>query len=72
MTNKSAYIIRLLKEGPATLTGKLRRQEMTLNINVKYGEKYYVKCDLKWAIPPKPILTLSNLEDARPYFDNMK
>jgi len=72
MTNKSAYVIRLFKEGPATLTGKLRKQEMSVNINVKYGEKYYLRCELKWAIPAKPILTLSNPEEASPYFDNMK
>ncbi len=72
MTNKSAYVIRLFKEGPATLTAKLRKQEMSVKLDVKYGEKYYVRCDLKWAIPAKPILTISNLEEAKPYFDNVK
>ena len=72
MTNKSAYIIRLLKEGPATLTARIRKQEMAVKLDVKYGEKYYLRCELKWAIPPKPILTLSNPNEAKPYFDNVK
>jgi hypothetical protein len=72
MTNKSAYIIRLLKEGPATFTARIRKQEMAVKLDVKYGEKYYLRCELKWAIPAKPILTLSDLAEARPYFDNVK
>jgi hypothetical protein len=72
MTNKSAYIIRLLKEGPATFTAKIGKQEMAVKLDVKYGEKYYLRCELRWNLPPKPILTLSNLEEASPYFDNMK
>lgn len=72
MANKSAYVIRLFKEGPATLTGRIRKQEVAVTLDVKYGQKYYLRCDLIWGIPAKPALTLSNLDDARPYFDNMK
>lgn len=72
MTNKSAYIIRLSKEGPATLTGRIRKQEASVALDVKYGQKYYLRCDLIWGIPAKPALTLTDIDAARPYFDNMK
>lgn len=72
MTNKSAYIIRLFKEGPTTLTGRIRKQEVAVTLNVRYGQKYYLRCDLLWGIPAKPVLTISNPDDARPYFDQMK
>lgn len=72
MTNKSAYMIRLLREGPTTLTARIGKQEMAVKLDVKYGEKYYLRCELKWALPPKPVLTISNLEEATPYFDKMK
>lgn len=71
MTNKSSYMIRLLKDGPATITARIGKQKMPVTLVVKYGEKYYLRCDIPWAIPPKPLLTISNREDASPYFDNM-
>lgn len=72
VTNNSAYIIRLFKEGPTTLVGRIRKQEVAVTLDVKYGQKYYLRCDLIWGIPAKPALTISNLDDARPYFDNIK
>ncbi|HVM88267.1 MAG TPA: hypothetical protein VMT76_08760 [Puia sp.] len=72
MTNKAAYIVRLLKEGPMTFVAKVRKQEMPLKIDVQYGKKYYLRCEIKWAIPARPILTLSDLNEAKPYFDEMK
>ena len=72
MNNKSAYIIRLSKDGPATLTARIGKQETSVKLDVKYGKKYYLQCVIKWAIPAKPTLTLTSLDEATPYFDNMK
>ena len=72
MNNKSAYGMRLFKEGPATFTARIGKQETSVKLDVKYGEKYYLRCVIKWAIPAKPTLTLTNLDEASPYFDNMK
>ena len=72
MTNKAAYVVRILKEGPMMFVAKVRNQEMPLTLNVEYGKKYFLRCEIKWAIPAKPILTLATLEEAKPYFDGIK
>jgi hypothetical protein len=72
MTDQAAYVVRILKEGPMKFVARVRKQEMPLTIDVKYGKKYFLRCEIKWAIPPKPIFTISNLEEARPYFGSIK
>ncbi len=72
MTDQAAYVVRMSREGPTTLVARVRKQEMPLTIDVKYGKKYFLRCEIKWAIPPKPIFTISNLEEARLYFGNIK
>jgi hypothetical protein len=72
MGNKSAYIVRLLREGPNTFVAKLNKKEVSITIDVKNGEKYYLRCELPWSLAPKPLLTLSNKEEAQPFFDRIK
>jgi hypothetical protein len=72
MTNKSSYVVRLLKPGPATLHAKIGKKETALPIDIKPGEKYYLRCDFPWGLNQSPRLTLVQKEEAEPYFDKIK
>jgi hypothetical protein len=72
MTNKSSYVIRLMKPGPATLHAKIGKKETLLPIEVKPGEKYYLRCDFPWGLNQSPRLTLVQKDEAEPYFNNIK
>jgi hypothetical protein len=72
MSNKSAYIVRLLKEGPAKLSGKNGKQESSLSIDVKYGKKYFLRCELPWGPYSTPRLTLVQQNEAETYFDRIR
>lgn len=72
MTNKSSYVIRLMKPGLATLHAKIGKKETSLPIDVKSGEKYYLRCDFPWGLYQSPRLTLVQKEEAEPYFDKIK
>jgi hypothetical protein len=72
MSNKAAYIIRLLKEGQTKLVGKVRNQETSVVIDFKYGKKYFLRCEIPWSLAPKPVFTKANQEEAKSYFNNIK
>ena len=72
MSNKAAYIVRLLKEGPTTLVGKVRNQETMMTINVEFGKKYFLRCDIPRRLAPKALLTMGTEEEAKNYFDRVK
>jgi Protein of unknown function (DUF2846) len=72
MTNKAAYVVRLLKEGPAKFTARIGKKEMEVMLDIQYGKKYFLRCEIKWAVPGRPILTKSDLDEARAYFTNIK
>jgi hypothetical protein len=72
MSNKSSYIIRLMKPGSATLHARIGKKETSLPIDVKPGEKYYLRCDFPWGLNQSPKLTLVQKEEAQPYFDKME
>ena len=72
MANKASYIVRLAKEGQTTFVAKVRKQEISITLDIKSGHKYFLRCDLPWAITPKPKLTEVTKEDAEPYFDHIK
>ena len=70
MSDNSAYALRLMKEGQVTIMGKMNGREVNFPLDVKYGEKYFVRCDAIWGLPGRPALTKSNLEEAKPFFGN--
>ncbi|MBN9380499.1 MAG: hypothetical protein J0H74_07030 [Chitinophagaceae bacterium] len=71
MANKASYIIRLSKEGQTTFVAKVKKQETSITINVKSGNKYFLRCELPWSLAPKPKLTEVTREEAQPYFDSV-
>ena len=72
MSNKAAYIVHLLKPGPATISARYRKQRIDLSIDVKPGATFYLRCELPWTLTPTPRLTLVNKEEASTYFDKAK
>ncbi|HUB61362.1 MAG TPA: hypothetical protein VL978_11700 [Puia sp.] len=72
MTNKSSYIVRLLKPGPANLHANIGKKETSLPIDIKPREKYYLRCDFPWGLNQSPKLTFVQKEEAAPYFDTIK
>ncbi len=70
MGNKSAYIVRVFKEGMVTFHAKMDNQEASLTAGIEYGKKYYLQCDISWGLQLKPMLTMSNAEEAKPYFED--
>ncbi len=59
MSNKSAYIFKILKPGTLRLVAQTLNHEDRVDIDIQFGKKYYVKCDIK--------LTLNN--GGRPVID---
>jgi hypothetical protein len=72
MGNKSSYIVRVFKEGKANFHANVQGHEASVTTDIQYGKKYYLRCEIKWGLTSTPILTMSNAEEAKPYFDNMK
>jgi len=72
MGNKSSYIVRIFKEGQVTFHAKIVRQEASITTDIKYGKKYFLRCEITWGFASKPILTMSDEEEAKPYFDHIK
>jgi hypothetical protein len=72
MANKAAYVIRLSREGPTTFVAKVRGQETSITLDIKAGDKYYLRCELPWSLAPKPRLTEVKKEEAESYFDHVK
>lgn len=69
---KAAYIVRLPIEGPTTFVAKCTNQETSITIDIKPGNKYYLRCELPWSLSPKPKLTEVKKEEADSYFDNAR
>lgn len=72
INNKATFIIRFVKEGQTKISEKVNKQESVVMLDVKKGNKYFLRCEVLWRIPPKPILTLVSAEEGRTYFDNIK
>jgi hypothetical protein len=72
MTDNSAYIIRLMKEGTANIIAKMNGHEVSAPLDIRFGEKYFLRCDAIWGFTGRPALTKSNLEEAKQYFNNIK
>jgi hypothetical protein len=72
VNNKATFIIRFVKEGQTKISEKVNKQESVVMLDVKKGNKYFLRCEVLWRIPPKPILTLVSAEEGRTYFDNIK
>ena len=45
-----AYVFKVQKEGPIRLTGQHRQQKDYLDLDVRFGQKYYVRVDTKWSM----------------------
>jgi hypothetical protein len=71
MTNKSSYVVRVMKLGPANLHANIGKKETSISVDFKPGEKYYLKCDFPWGLNQSPKLTLVRKEEAEPYFEKI-
>jgi hypothetical protein len=72
VANNSTYVMKIVKEGPAKIWAKLNGIESAVNIDAKYGEKYYLRCEITWGMRSHPILTLVKEPEAKLYFTNKK
>ena len=72
MGNKSSYIVRVFKEGKVNFHANVQGHDASVTTDIQYGKKYYLRCEIKWGLTSRPILTMSNAEEAKPYFDNIK
>jgi len=48
--NNSGYIYKVYKEGPLEIKSMLYKDESAVNLNIKFGQKYYVKSMIHWTI----------------------
>jgi hypothetical protein len=70
--NNSKYTIHLFKEGELELWAKTEKRE-SVNIDVKFGKEYYLKCGLKEGIiEGRPVLELVIPEQGELDFANVK
>jgi hypothetical protein len=72
ISNKATFVIRLYKEGKTILRAKRGKQESDVFIDVKKGNKYFLRCDIPWSLSSRPVLTMVPPEDGKPYFGNIK
>ena len=72
MGQQGVYIVRLSKEGQTTFVAKVGKQETSITLDVKSGNKYFLRCELPWSLDPKPKLTIVSKEEAQLYLDNIK
>lgn len=45
-----AYVFKVLKKGPLRLQGQHRQKKDYLDLNIEFGQKYYVRVDTKWSM----------------------
>ncbi|MBV9962705.1 MAG: hypothetical protein JO072_10695 [Parafilimonas sp.] len=48
--NNSGYIFKILKEGNFKIESRLYKQEASTNLDIKFGNTYYVKSSIPWGI----------------------
>ena len=48
--NNSGYIFKIYKEGQHTLMSKLNKDETSIRLDIKFGEKYYIKSIVFWGV----------------------
>lgn len=48
--NNSGYIYKVYKEGPLEIKSMLYKDESAVNVNIKFGQKYYIKSMAHWTI----------------------
>jgi hypothetical protein len=51
--NNSTYAIKVFKEGNATVSGEYNSNISSVDLNVKFGQEYYVQCSLLFGGKPK-------------------
>ena len=45
-----AYVFKVQKQGPIRLTGQHRQNKDYLDVDFRFGQKYYVRVDTKWSM----------------------
>jgi hypothetical protein len=53
MKNKTGYIFKIYKEGPLKITARLQTDETSIPVDIKFGQRYYVKSLINWGIHKK-------------------
>jgi len=64
MSNRSAYVFRIWKEGPLRIIGETINHEDRAETDIVFGHKYYLKCDIKLTLDNggRPVLTFVDKE----------
>jgi len=45
-----AFVFKVVKEGPMRLQGQHKQKKDFLDLNIRFGQKYYVRVDTKWSM----------------------
>ncbi|ANE49640.1 hypothetical protein [Flavisolibacter tropicus] len=69
--NNSRYILKIYKEGPLKLKAKGGLKDDNLEINIRFGQKYYLGALIKFGGYCTPLLTLEKEETGKLEFDNI-
>lgn len=70
--NKSAYVFKILKEGPAMIRAVSQGKESTVKLDVQFGQRYYLASEIVWGSPCKPILLITDEEKGRKEFEKIQ
>jgi len=69
--NNTKYEIKVYKEGPAEISAETE-QKRKVNINVKFGEQYYLKCGITMGVMVgRPEINLIYPEQGRLDYENL-
>lgn len=62
--NGGAFVFKVLKQGPMRLQGQHKQHKDYLDLDIRFGQKYYVRVDTKWSIA-RCIPYLSEMENMK-------
>jgi hypothetical protein len=50
MKTKTAYVFKVTKEGKIHLTGSNGNKKSSVDLDIQFGNKYYLNCDIHWSM----------------------
>jgi len=71
-TDKSKNAFILLKEGKYTLKGQAAGKESTVELDVKFGRKYYLASEMHWGATCAPELAIVKEDEGKTHFDTIR
>lgn len=48
--NNTGYVFKILKEGKYTLRTSIMKDSVQLPVDIRFGNRYYIKSDIHWGI----------------------